>query len=1562
MKKNLLLIAFFVMTIMTAKSNSSRSMGATMEKDARDRASWVAETTPPCTTAAPTGNANQTFCNSATVANLVANGTAVLWYDAATGGNLLDPTTALTTATSYYASQTLNGCESTTRLAVNVTINVVATPTGNATQTFCNAGTVNNLVATGTGFIRWYAAATGGTQLNGNTALVNGTTYYGSQTTGGCASAVRLPVTVIITSTPAPTGSSTQTVCTGETVSDLDVVGTAIQWYAAATGGTALPSTAMLVNTTTYYATQTVDGCRSTTRLPVTVTVTPETPAPTGTASQSFCYAGTVADLQATGTTVQWYDAATGGTLLAPTTALVTGTTYYATQTLNDCESASRLAVTVTIVSTTAPTGAANQAYCLGALLSDLQVTGTAVQWYDAATGGTALASTTPVVDGTTYYASQTVSGCESTLRLAVTYTAAPTPAPTAAANQHFCSNATLADVTIAGANLQWYDALTGGNVLVSTTLLVDGTTYYASQTAGGCTSTRTAVTAAVNVTPAAVTAAANQNFCSSATIADLQVSEPSALWSDAATAGNVLPSTTDLVSGSTYYAYQVSNGCESPRTAVAVTINPSTAAPAGNVNQTFCGSATVANLVATGTAIQWYDAPTGGTLLAPTTALLTATNYYATQTLNGCESSTRLNVNVTLNVVATPTGNATQTFCNAASVNNLVATGTGFVRWYAAETGGTQLNGNTALVNGTTYYGSQTINGCASAVRLAVTVIITSTPAPTGSATQTVCFGATVADLQATGTTIQWYANPAGGAALATTTAVVNNTTYYATQTVNGCRSTTRLAVTATLTPETATPTGAGTQSFCTAATVADLQATGTTIQWYDAATGGTVLAPTAALVTGTTYYATQTLNACESTTRFAVAVTVVAAAAPSGAASQELCLGAVLSDLQATGTAIQWYAAASGGPSLSSTTLLTNGTTYYASQTIGGCESVARLAVTYTAAPTPAPTAAANQHFCSNATLADVAIAGANLQWYDALTGGNALANTTLLVDGTTYYASQTAGGCTSTRTAVTAAVNVTPAAVTAAASQNFCSSATLADLQVSEPSALWSDAATAGNLLPSTTVVVTGATYYAYQLSNGCESPRTAVAVTVNPTPAAPIGNANQFFCNSATIASLTANGTAVQWYDAATAGTLLTPTTALTTATTYYATQTLNGCESTTRLAVNVTINVVATPTGNATQTFCNAASVNNLVATGTGFIRWYAAETGGTQLNGNTALVNGTTYYASQTTGGCGSAVRLPVTVVITVTPAPTGSTAQTVCSGATLADLQADGSTIQWFAAATGGAALNTTNAVVNNTTYYATQTVNGCRSVARLPVTATVAPVTATPTGAATQTYCSLATVAELQATGTGVQWYDAATGGTLLAPTTALVTGTTYYATQTVTGCESPSRLAVAVSVTDTAAPTGAALQTFTAGDTLTTLVVTGTSIQWYADATGGSALPATTPLVDGTTYYVSQTLNGCESAVRLAVTVQLALGLPTQPLLSLSYSPNPVKTVLTVRANETVTTVSIINLMGQTLTTQSFNQETVAVDMNYLPSGTYFVKVQGLTNQRLIKIIKD
>ncbi|MEI6124265.1 MAG: T9SS type A sorting domain-containing protein [Bacteroidota bacterium] len=183
----------------------------------------------------------------------------------------------------------------------------------------------------------------------------------------------------------------------------------------------------------------------------------------------------------------------------------------------------------------------------------------------------------------------------------------------------------------------------------------------------------------------------------------------------------------TGLSCGTTYYyrvrAYSANSTSANSNT---VTVDVKPAAPSGTASQSFCSGAspTVAGLVAAGemgATYKWYAASSGGTSLA-TSAALTSTHYYASQTLGSCESAARFDVAATVNTTPiAPTGNVTQYFCigSLPSVNNLVATGSA-VKWYAAPTGGSALPGTDPLTNAN-YYASQTTSGCESVLRLDV-------------------------------------------------------------------------------------------------------------------------------------------------------------------------------------------------------------------------------------------------------------------------------------------------------------------------------------------------------------------------------------------------------------------------------------------------------------------------------------------------------------------------------------------------------------------------------------------------------------------------------------------------------------------------------------------------------------------------------------------------------------------------------------------------------------------------------------------------------------------------
>lgn len=147
---------------------------------------------------------------------------------------------------------------------------------------------------------------------------------------------------------------------------------------------------------------------------------------------------------------------------------------------------------TVVITQTSIPIVNQNFYYCLGQIptINNITITGQNITWYDAQTGGNILPINTVLQNGVTYYATQTINGCESD-RTPVLVNIQNTPAPVGNANQTFCStqNATLADVSINGTNIIWYANNTSTSPLLNSTILANNTSYFATQTVNGCES-----------------------------------------------------------------------------------------------------------------------------------------------------------------------------------------------------------------------------------------------------------------------------------------------------------------------------------------------------------------------------------------------------------------------------------------------------------------------------------------------------------------------------------------------------------------------------------------------------------------------------------------------------------------------------------------------------------------------------------------------------------------------------------------------------------------------------------------------------------------------------------------------------------------------------------------------------------------------------------------------------------------------------------------------------------------------------------------------------------------
>jgi PKD repeat protein len=386
-----------------------------------------------------------------------------------------------------------------------------------------------------------------------------------------------------------------------------------------------------------------------------------------------------------------------------------------------------------------------------------------------------------------------------------------------------------------------------------------------------------------------------------------------------------------------------------------------------------------------------------------------------------------------------------------------------------------------------------------------------------------------------------------------------------------------------------------------------------------------------------------------------------------------------------------------------------------------------------------------------------------------------------------------------------------------------------------------------------------------------------------LTIAVYPGAPqVGDT--VYCQNQTAAQLTATGVGqLLWYTTATGGTgspiAPTPSTLVAGFQTYYVSRIAQGCEGP-RAAATILVKPMPVAPTTSNITYCQNAASLPLNATGSE-LTWYTSSTGGTGSSTaptpSTSSLGTTTYYVSQKSNGCESPRAAISVLVSTYHSAPTVSPIF-ACQNATLTPLSATGvGQILWYYSPTGGTGStvapipSTTN--VGTTNFYVSQSVGGCESP-RAVLAVTVSPQTAAPTANAIN-YCQNAISTPLSISGSNLRWYSAATGGTgnATAPTPSTVApGTThYFVSQTIGGCESP-RAQVSVTVNAIPAPPSTTNVTYCQNAQAVPLTATGANLMWFNQPIGGAGNRlSSTPTTDNvgvTVYYVSQTVNNCES----------------------------------------------------------------------------------------------
>lgn len=603
-----------------------------------------------------------------------------------------------------------------------------------------------------------------------------------------------------------------------------------------------------------------------------------------------------------------------------------------------------------------------------------------------------------------------------------------------------------------------------------------------------------------------------------------------------------------------------VAQGCIGTSTdTVNVTLGNTTPAPGVVSPVTYCQGATATPLTATGTNLLWYTVPTGGTPLAgaptPNTSAAGTTTYYVSQTLTNCESPrAAIVVNITgagvhtdttaicigdtvylgTQVITTP-GTYTDTFstgigcdsiqiltvtaapppapptvtspliyCAGSPAAQLTATGAN-VLWYTSATGGTGSatapTPSTGVAGTTTYYVSQTVNGCES-LRDSIVVNVFASPNVTVNPPAIgICPGGSALLVASGAGTYAW--SPAAGLNAVSGANVIAGPTATTTYTVVGT-----LAVSATVScSDTATVTVTVNPNPTVSASSNSPVCSGETLELYGTSDPGASFAwtgpmsyssnlqnPTRSPAVGTmsgTYTLVATLNGCSSTTT-----------------TQATVLPVPISNTTIFRCAGETY-------TFNGVTYGISGTYADTFSTVAGCDSITVLNLTV-AAPVPPPGVTTPVQICQGADPTALTATGTNLLWYTTPTGGSASGAPpvppTTTVGSTTYYVSQTIGTCEGPRAAIEVQIKYTPPAPAAITPAPYCQNEPATQLSAAGTDLLWytGSGTSAGSAVPPTPSTAAAGTFnfYVTQTESGCESPRTPVPVVVKPTPPARI----------------------------------------------------------------------------------------------------------------------------------------------------------------------------------------------------------------------------------------------------------------------------------------------------------------------------------------------------------------------------------------------------------------------------------------------------------------------